>query len=311
MGKLVDGRWQVASVVTSGKDGAYERVPRTFTDTISSDHGAFKPESGRYHLYVSYACPWAHRTLIYRELKDLTSHISVDVVHPDMLEDGWTFSTSFEGATGDTVLGKKFLREIYQHVDPSVSTTVTVPILYDKKSEKIVNNESSQIIRIFNRAFDGLTGNTDDYYPEDLREQIDRWNDLIYPAINNGVYRCGFAQTQSAYDGAVRELFSTLDQIEKELEGRPYLLGERLTEADLRLIPTLLRFDVVYYGHFKCNLKAIGDYKNISAYRKRLYALPAIANTTNWDHIKRHYYYSHESVNPFRIVPAGPQHPIA
>lgn len=306
MGKLVDGKWVVQDVITSGKKGEYDRVPRSFLDTVEKGHEKFQPDSGRYHLYVSYACPWAHRTLIYRKLKGLENHISFSVVHPDMLDDGWTFATDFPGATGDDLFKSIFMRDIYTKADPNVSTTVTVPVLWDKEHKTIVNNESSEIIRIFNTNFNDLTGNTDNYYPEKLQAEIDQWNDLIYPTINNGVYRTGFAKTQEAYDEAVNELFETLDKIEAHLDGKNYLVGEVLTEADLRLIPTLLRFDIVYFTHFKCNKKRIKDYKNLSRYVNALYKIDAIKSTTNLEHIKRHYYYSHDSINPHRIVPAGP-----
>ncbi len=307
MGKLVDGEWVKTSIITSDDKGQYDRLPRTFLDTISKDHERFQPESGRYHLYVSYACPWANRTLIFRELKNLTDHISVDVVDPDMLEYGWSFDASKDGATGDSLYGKKYLHEIYQKADSKVSTSVTVPVLWDKKLETIVNNESSEIIRIFNQSFNDLTGNTDDYYPKNLQSEIDQWNDEIYPAVNNGVYKSGFAKNQEAYEKAVTELFRVLDKLDQHLEGKDYLVGNQLTEADIRLIPSLLRFDVVYFTHFKCNIKRIADYKNLSRYTRNLYENEAIRKTTNFDHIKRHYYYSHEELNPQRIVPLGPE----
>lgn len=306
MGKLINGDWVTGSIITSDKKGSYDRIPRTFRDVISADHPVFQPESGRYHLYVSYACPWAHRTLIYRALKGLESHISVSVVHPDMLDKGWSFSTEFEGATGDSLFNKTHLYEIYQKAQADITTSVTVPILWDKKTQQIVNNESSEIIRILNTAFNELTGNTEDYYPRSLGKEIDSWNDIIYPNINNGVYRCGFAQTQEAYEQAFKGLFDTLDKLDAHLEGKDYLVGNQLTEADIRLIPTLLRFDIVYYVHFKTNLRRIMDYKNLSRYSKNLYQLDAIKSTTNFKHIKRHYYYSHETLNPQRIVPLGP-----
>jgi putative glutathione S-transferase len=294
------------SIIRSDRQGGYDRIPRTFLDTIDSDHPVFQPESGRYHLYVSYACPWAHRTLIYRELKDLAPHISVNVVHPDMLDRGWSFDRTFDGATGDTEGNRDFLYQLYQQADPEISTSVTVPVLWDKRTGAIVNNESSQIIRIFNSAFDSLTGNNRDLYPEAHRAEIDQWNDRIYHTVNNGVYRAGFATTQNAYDEAVRDLFDTLDALDEHLQSRDYLVGGQLTEADLRLIPTLLRFDAVYHGHFKCNIRRIRDYENLSCYTADLFHLPAVRSTTRIDHIKRHYYYSHESINPTRIVPAGP-----
>ncbi len=307
MGRLVDGQWVKTSIITSDNKGQYDRLPRTFLDTISAEHKTFQPESGRYHLYVSYACPWANRTLIYRSLKNLEDHISVDVVHPDMLELGWTFDKDKSGANGDSLYGAKLLQEIYQKADPKVSTSVTVPVLWDKKTETIVNNESSQIIRIFNKEFNQLTGNNDDYYPEALQTEIDTWNEEIYHSVNNGVYKSGFARNQKSYEKAVIELFRVLDKIDSHLEGKDYLVGGQLTEADIRLIPTLTRFDLVYFTHFKTNLKRIADYKNLSRYTRNLFELGAIRNTTNFEHIKRHYYYSHESLNPQRIVPIGPE----
>ena len=306
MGKLIDGNWVVKSIITSDKIGAYDRLPRTFLDNISYDHPVFQPESGRYHLYVSYACPWATRTLIYRQLKGLEPHIGVSVVHPDMLEDGWKFDASFPAATKDHLYGKTFLREIYLLADPGITTSVTVPILWDKKNETIVNNESSQIIRIFNSAFNDLTGNKGDYYPKAKRAEIDQLNTLIYESVNNGVYKCGFALTQEAYDLAVSELFERLNELDQILSKSKFLVGDRVTEADLRLVPTLLRFDAVYVTHFKCNIKRIIDYKNLHRYMQDLLCMPAIKDTCYMDHIKRHYYYSHEQINPYRIIPKGP-----
>ena len=306
MGKLIDGEWIVKSIITTDDSGAYDRLPRTFLDTIEDSHPIFQPELGRYHLYVSYACPWATRTLIYRQLKDLTDHISVSVVHPDMLEDGWIFDSSFPGATEDHLFRKKFLREIYQKADPSITTSVTVPILWDKKTETIVNNESSQIIRILNTAFNDLTGNHIDFYPQEKRTEIDRLNDMIYNNVNNGVYKSGFALTQSAYDDAVTKLFETLDYLDEQLSHSKFLVDDDITEADLRLIPTLLRFDAVYVTHFKCNIRRIVDYKNLHRYMQDMLEVPAIKDTCNIDHIKRHYYYSHEQINPYRIIPKGP-----
>lgn len=307
MGKLVNGEWIETSIITSDTSGRYDRQPRTFRDVISPDNPDLQPDSGRYHLYVSYACPWATRTLMYRSLKALENHISVSVVHPDMLEKGWHFATDFPAATGDALYGLNYLHELYQKAQSDVTTSVSVPVLWDKKNHTIVNNESSEIIRIFNTAFNTLTGNSDDYYPEPLRAEIDTWNDEIYHTVNNGVYRAGFAKNQAAYDEAVTKLFDTLDKLERHLEGRRYLVGEQLTEADLRLIPTLLRFDIVYYVHFKTNVRRIIDYKNLSRYTRELYAIDAIAKNHHFDHIKRHYYYSHESINPYRIVPKGPE----
>jgi putative glutathione S-transferase len=306
MGMLIEGKWTEASVVTSDKKGAYDRQPRSFRDFISNEHPTFKPESGRYHLYVSYACPWAHRTLIYRKLKGLEDHITTSVVHPDMLEGGWKFDNSYKDATEDHLFGLNHLREVYLQADPTITTTVTVPILWDKKTNTIVNNESSEIIRMLNTSFNELTDNHVDYYPEDKRADIDEINEKIYHSVNNGVYKSGFAKTQETYDEAVTALFETLDELDDLLGKSKYLVGDTITEADLRLVPTLLRFDIVYVTHFKCNKKRIKDYKNLSRYTKELYELEAIKETTNLDHIKRHYYYSHDTINPYRILPLGP-----
>ena len=306
MGKLVDGEWVVESIVPAKNSGQYDRLPRTFLETIDKNHDIYKPESSRYHLYVSLACPWATRTLIYRELKNLENHIGVSIVHPDMLDDGWKFDDSFPGSTKDHLYNKEFLREIYQMADPNVTTSVTVPVLWDKKTKTIVNNESAQIIRIFNKEFNDLTGNKNDYYPKEKQEKINQINELIYENINNGVYKSGFASSQSAYDEAVNLLFNTLDKLEIVLGNSKYLVGESLTEADIRLIPTLLRFDAVYVTHFKCNLRRIFDYKNLHRYVNDLLLMPAISNTYKLDHIKRHYYFSHEHINPNRIIPLGP-----
>ena len=306
MGRLVDGKWVASSVITSDKKGAYQRIPRSFRDCISVDHPKFQPESGRYHLYISYACPWAHRAMIYRSLKSLEPHISFSVVHPDMLESGWSFDKSFDGATGDDLFGCQHLMEIYTKAQPDVSTSVTVPVLWDKKENTIVNNESAEIIRIFNKGFDSLTGNSQDYYPASQQQEIDQLNEQIYDTVNNGVYRAGFAKNQDVYNEAVNQLFATLDQLDKRLGQTQYLCGDHFNEADLRLIPTLLRFDVVYHTHFKCNVRRIRDYTSLWRYTLELFEVPAIKSTTNFDHIKRHYYYSHEGINPHRIIPAGP-----
>ncbi len=307
MGRLVDGEWVKTSIITSDDSGAYDRVPRSFLDKISPDHKTYKPESGRYHLYVSYACPWATRALIFRKLKKLEDHISVDVVHPDMLEYGWSFSKDFPGSTGDSLHGFDHLKDVYLKADSNVSTTVTVPVLWDKKTNSIVNNESSEIIRIFNSAFNEITGDKKDYYPESLREEIDAINEQVYHDVNNGVYKSGFAKEQDVYEEAVTKLFKTLDELENRLESKDYLVGDQLTEADIRLVVTLLRFDPVYFGHFKCNLQRIKDYKNLSRYTKNLYEIDAVRESTFFDHIKRHYHYSHEEINPQRIVPVGPR----
>ncbi|MCJ8345865.1 glutathione S-transferase family protein [bacterium] len=306
MSQLINGKWNEGTIITSDKDGSYNRKPRSFRDRIRKDSKKFIPEKGRYHLYVSYACPWAHRTLIYRHLKGLNEIISVSVVHPDLLNNGWSFGDDFEGSTGDTLHGFENLFEVYQKADSKITTSVTVPILWDKKLNTIVNNESSEIIRILNTEFNQLTGNDLDLYPKELRQEIDELNDLIYESINNGVYKTGFAKTQEAYDQAVSKLFKALDQVEEILSNKKYLAGDQVTEADLRLIPTLLRFDCVYHTHFKCNVKRISDYPHLSRYCKTLFAMDAIKETTNFDHIKRHYYFSHKSINPYQIIPAGP-----
>ncbi len=307
MGKLIDGSWVVRSIITSDSSGAYDRLPRTFLEYISKDNKIFKPVSGRYHLYVSYACPWATRTLIYRKLKKLEEHISVSVVHPNMLDEGWIFDESFSGATKDHLYGSRYLRELYQRADQNITTSVTVPILWDKETETIVNNESSQIIRMFNSEFNELTNNYDDYYPEQHRSEIDSLNDLIYETVNNGVYKSGFAKTQEAYEEAVTKLFETLNKLEDRLSSSKYLIGEYVTETDFRLIPTLLRFDAVYVTHFKCNLRRIIDYKNLSRYVQDMLLIPAVKDTLDLGHIKQHYYFSHEQLNPCRIVPKGPE----
>ena len=279
MGQLVSGVWTKSSVSNNQKDGTFKRVDSVFRNEISLYDQVYKPETNRYHLYVSYACPWAHRTLIFRYLKKLENHISVDYVHPDMLENGWSFLKNFPKTTGDSLYDKKYVHEIYQLSDKNVSSKATVPILWDKKTNTIVNNESAEIIRIMNSAFNDITKNYDDYYPSNLRIEIDKINKVIYENINNGVYKSGFSTTQEAYEDAVTKLFSSLEIIEEILEDKEYLVGNILTEADIRLIPTLLRFDSVYYVHFKCNLKKISEFKNISFYLKRMFNNPAINST--------------------------------
>lgn len=313
MGQLIDGKWDTAWYDTKSTGGKFKRTTAGFRNWItpdgepgSSGAGGFPAESGRYHLYVSYACPWAHRTLIFRALKGLEDHITVSVVHPDMLDDGWTFETDFAGTTGDDLFGKPFLRDIYTQAQPDVSGRVTVPILWDKKTGQIVSNESSEIIRMFNSAFNDLTGNDTDYYPEDLREQIETINARVYDEVNNGVYKSGFATTQEAYDEAVVTLFDALDWLEGILSENRYLTGDRLTEADWRLFTTLVRFDLVYHLHFKCNRKRIIDYPNLWGYTRELYQVAGIANTVHFDHIVRHYHYSHDTINPNRIIPINP-----
>ncbi len=313
MGLLVDGVWHDQWYDTKSSGGAFERSAAKFRNWVTAENHTdtdgeiwFAPQSGRYHLYVSYACPWAHRTLIFRALKGLNEHITVDVVHPDMLSDGWTFETDDKGARGDSLFGSGYARDIYTQADPKFSGRVTVPILWDKHEGTIVSNESSEIIRMFNSAFDGLTGNSDDYWPEEMRDEIEAVNTRIYDTFNNGVYRCGFATTQEAYDAAVSPLFDTLDWLEARLAQTRYLMGDRVTEADWRLFPTLIRFDAVYHLHFKCNRKRIVDYPNLWAYTRELYQWPGVAETVNFDHIVRHYHYSHESINPHRIIPINP-----
>lgn len=313
MGHLLNGEWRDEWYDTSKTGGAFVRTDAAFRNWITKDgapgptgEGGFRAESGRYHLYVSYACPWAHRTLIFRALKGLTEHIDISVVHPDMLSDGWTFATDFPGTTGDRQFGLPFMRDIYTRAVPTVSGRVTVPVLWDKATGKIVSNESSEIIRMFNSAFDEITGNSDDYWPENLRADIAPVNDRIYQTVNNGVYRAGFATTQNAYDEAVAALFESLDWLEDRLSRSRYLMGARATEADWRLFTTLIRFDAVYHGHFKCNRRRIIDYPNLWAYTRELYQWPGVAETVHFDHFIRHYYFSHETINPHRIVPVGP-----
>ena len=313
MGQLVNGVWQDAWYDTKKTGGAFVRPNAIFRNWItpdgtpgSSGKGGFAAEPDRYHLYVSYACPWAHRTLIFRKLKELEDLIGVSVVHPDMLGDGWTFQTDDHGATGDLLYGLPFARDIYLKADPKVTCRVTVPILWDKRRETIVSNESSEIIRMFNSAFDGITGNTVDYWPAALRDAIEPVNARIYDTINNGVYRAGFATTQSAYEEAALALFDSLDWLDDRLAANRYLMGAQLTEADWRLFTTLVRFDSVYHMHFKCNRRRIIDYPNLWAYARELYQWPGVAETVNMAHIVRHYHYSHESINPHRIIPINP-----
>lgn len=313
MGQLVDGVWQDVWYDTTSTGGAFKRSTAKFRNWITTDGAAgpsgedgFEAQSGRYHLYVSYACPWAHRTLVFRALKGLEDHISVSVVHPHMLSDGWTFETDFADATGDTLYGLPFARDIYLKADPKISGRVTVPILWDKLRETIVSNESSEIIRMFNSAFDGITGNADDYWPAALRDAIEPVNDRIYDTVNNGVYKAGFATTQEAYEAGVMPLFDSLDWLEDRLSQSRYLMGDRLTEADWRLWTTLIRFDPVYHLHFKCNRKRIVDYPNLWAFTRELYQMEGIAQTVKMDHIVHHYHYSHETINPNRIIPINP-----
>ena len=313
MGLLIDGEWRDKWYDTESTGGKFERSTSKFRNWVTADGSAgpsgksgFQAQSGRYHLYVSYACPWAHRALIFRALKDLTDHISVSVVHPDMMEDGWTFATDFEGATGDTLFGSDFLRDIYIKADPNFTGRVTVPVLWDKAQNTIVSNESAEIIRMFNNAFNEITGNTDDYWPTDLREQIADINERVYETVNNGVYKAGFATSQDAYDDAVHPLFDSLTWLESILENNRFLAGDKLTEADWRLFTTLARFDLVYHTHFKCNHKRLTDYPNLWAYTRQLYQHADIAETVHFDHIVRHYHFSQITVNPHQIIPINP-----
>ena len=307
MGLLVDGQWQDQWYETKSTGGRYVRKDSTFRDWVRADGStAFAPEAGRYHLYVSLACPWAHRTLAVRALKQLETVISVSVVDPLMAEHGWTFGNS-EGGTADDVNGVSMLYQIYTLAEPSLTGRVTVPVLWDRHTGTIVNNESSEIMRMFNSEFDAFGDSSLDFYPEALRSEIDELNAFIYPRINNGVYRCGFATTQEAYEEAYRELFEALDEIDARLAGSRYLLGAQTTEADWRLFTTLVRFDSVYVGHFKCNRQRIADYKNLSPYLRDLYQVPGVSETVDMTHIKRHYYESHGTINPTEIVPLGPE----
>jgi putative glutathione S-transferase len=313
MGLLVDGKWVDRWYDTKDSGGRFVRSQSQWRDWITADGRpasdrtrGFKAEPSRYHLYVSLACPWAHRTLIFRALKKLDNIISVSVVHHFMGENGWTFLAE-DGATGDTLYGLDFLHQIYTKADPAYSGRVTVPVLWDKKEQTIVSNESSEIIRMLNSAFDEWGDASVDFYPQALRAEIDAVNDLVYPAVNNGVYRAGFATTQEAYEEAFSELFTALDTVEDRLSRQRYLVGDRLTEADWRLFTTLVRFDPVYVGHFKCNLRRIADYPNLSNYLRDLFQVPGVAQTVNMRHIKAHYYGSHATINPTRIIPVGPE----
>lgn len=313
MGQLIDGVWHDVWYDTRKTGGKFVRSEAKFRNWITADGspgpsgvGGFAAQSGRYHLYVSLACPWAHRTLIFRTLKGLNDHISFDVVHPDMLSDGWTFETDIPGATGDSLFNLPFARDIYTRALPDMSGRVTVPILWDKEQGTIVSNESSEIIRMFNSAFDAVTGNTADFYPATLHDEIHSVNDKVYDGLNNGVYRAGFATSQDAYDEAVSQVFETLDWMEDRLDTRRYLTGAQLTESDWRAFTTLVRFDAVYHGHFKCCRQRLSDYPNLFAYARELYQWPGVAETVNMEHIRRHYYYSHDSINPTRIVPIAP-----
>jgi putative glutathione S-transferase len=310
MGLLVDGVWQEEASRT--KDGHFLRPMTSYHDFVTADgspgptgKGGFPAEAGRYHLYVSLACPWAHRTLIFRELKKLDNVISVSNAQPLYGKTGWEYCSA-QGGTIDAVNGKATLAEIYLLADPHYTGRVSVPVLWDKKRRTIVNNESSEIIRMLNSAFDAFTNVRTDYYPAGLRGEIDRINDIVYPNVNNGVYRAGFATSQEAYEEAARAIFATFDNLEERLSGQRYLVGSQITEADWRLFTTLVRFDAVYFSHFKCNLRRLADYPNLWNYLRDLYQVPGVADTVSIEQIKRHYYGSQRQVNPTGIVPIGP-----
>ncbi|WP_126454987.1 glutathione S-transferase family protein [Sulfuriflexus mobilis] len=312
MSLLIKGRLREDWLESEQEDGEFVRKDSQFRNWVTVDgepgpsgEGGFRAEPGRYHLYISHACPWAHRTLIFRALKKLEEIISISVVHPYMGKQGWTFA-EYPGATADSENGFDYLHEVYALAEPDYSGIVTVPVLWDKQRKTIVNNESSEIIRMLNSAFDEWADTRVDLYPDELRDDIDTINAFIYDNINNGVYRTGFSTTQDSYEKNLERLFNALDKIEYHLKHQRYLVGEHITEADWRLFTTLLRFDPVYVGHFKCNLRRIMDYPNLSNYLRDLYQHPGIASTTNMEHIKVHYYTSHDSINPTGIVPKGP-----
>jgi putative glutathione S-transferase len=309
MGMLIEGKWQEKRPDERNVEGRFLRPPARFRNWVTPDgspgptgEGGFKAEPGRYHLYVSLACPWAHRTLIFRKLKKLTEAISVSIVHPHLLSEGWTFSEDYP----DHLYGLSRLYELYLKADPAYSGRVTVPVLWDKARQTIVCNESAEIIRMLNSAFDAFGDASLDFYPEPLRLEIDALNAVVYESINHGVYKAGFAASQQAYEEAFRALFNTLDELDARTDEQRFLLGDRLTEADWRLFTTLVRFDVVYYGHFKCNRRRISDYPNLSGYLRDLFQMPGVKETVDFEHIKQHYYYSHHRINPTRIVPLGP-----
>jgi glutathionyl-hydroquinone reductase len=307
MGRLIDGVWHNEDRVKKEDGGQFIRKESLFRDWITADGSSgFKAEPGRYHLYVCLACPWAHRTMIFRKLKKLEDAISVSVVDVLNLEEGWSFHGDMPGCIPDTANGADFLHQVYTKADPKITSKVTVPTLWDKRKQTVVNNESSEIIRMFNSEFNEFTDSDLDFYPEDLRTEIDAVNDRVLPTVNNGVYRTGFATSQEAYEESFTALFETLDWLEERLADQRYLVGDRITEADWRLFTTLVRFDVAYHGHFKCNRKRIVDYPNLWGYLRDLYQVPGVAETVNFDHIKAHYYGAQRSVNPTGIVAVGP-----
>lgn len=312
MGLLVEGQWHDQWYDTDETGGRFERSQSQFRNWITADGSAgstgkagFKAEAGRYHLYVSLACPWAHRTLIFRRLKGLEKMIDVSVVHWFMAEHGWTFQQG-PGVVADPLFNAEYMHQIYTQADPQYSGRVTVPVLWDKQQQTIVSNESADIIRMFNSAFDGIGALAGDYYPDHLCSEIDTVNARVYDEINNGVYKAGFATTQQAYEEAVVPLFKALDWVDERLSQQRYLCGDTLTEADWRLFTTLIRFDAVYVGHFKCNLRRIADYPHLQGYLKELYQQPGVRETVDFQHIKGHYYQSHDMINPTRVVPTGP-----
>lgn len=314
MGLLIDGKWHDKWYDTDKTGGKFEREAARFRNWVTADGSAgptgdsgFQAESGRYHLYVSMACPWAHRTLIFRKLKGLEDHISVSVVHPDMVENGWEFRPESDQHR-DHLFDHRFMHQLYTQAAQDYTGRVTVPVLWDKQRQTIVSNESADIIRMFNSAFDGLEGvNTEmDYYPERLRGDIESVNERVYHTVNNGVYKAGFATAQDKYEEAYWALFESLDWLEQRLTGQRYLVGGQLTEADWRLFTTLIRFDAVYFSHFKCNRQRIADFPALSAYVRDLYQMAGVAETVDIDQIKRHYYVSQRTINPTQVVPVGP-----
>ena len=304
MGLLVDGVWHDEWYNTEDNDGKFIREDAQFRDWISKD-GKFQPEAGRYHLYVCLACPWASRCLMMRKLKGLEEIVSLSVVNPVMLEHGWTFEDG-PGVIADPIIDADYMHEIYTHVDPTYSGRVTVPVLYDKKTDTIVNNESSDIIRMMNTAFDEIGATPGDYYPADLRDEIDDINDYVYDHVNNGVYKAGFATEQQVYEKEAQNVDDAFAKLNDRLENQDYLVGYQLTEADIRLFTTLIRFEHVYFGHFKCNLHHLTEYPHLWEYTKRIYNYENLADTVNFDHIQTHYYKSHTMINPNQIIPAGP-----
>lgn len=312
MGMLINGQLANSWLDKEIDEGDFKRMESTFRHWVTADGSAgptgeagFQAEPGRYHLYISHACPWAHRTVIFRKLKKLEDVIGISVVEADMLEHGWTFDQDSDEFC-DHINGYRYMYEVYQLADSNFTGQITVPVLWDKQRKTIVNNESSEIIRMLNTAFNAYTDVKTDYYPQVLQQEINAINEMIYENVNNGVYRCGFATTQKAYEHAFDRLFNTLDELEQRLSTQRYLVGDQITEADWRLFTTLVRFDAVYVGHFKCNKKRISDYQNLSNYLRELYQVPGIADTIDLQYTKRHYYYSHTSINPTQIIPKGP-----